>query len=284
MSGKLEFYLDMAGNELPTIPEVAARVMRVVDDPNSSVGDLRALIDQDVPLAANVLRVANSALYGFSGEIPSLPRAIALIGSRAVRNLVLSVSMKSTFRQFGLMERLLWTHSTLAGPVTAALARHFRVGIDLDEAFTAGLLHDVGKNALANSHRDGYEEVVARVYNEKISFVQAERDHFGFDHAELGARVAERWKLPEHLITAIRGHHDSAAMTGPPDAQGRLTALVAISTACLTRNGVGRREPAEGLDLTNLPAWRFLCLREEDVDSTLELCIEQVERARALVA
>jgi putative nucleotidyltransferase with HDIG domain len=191
--------------------------------------------------------------------------------------------MKSTFRHFGLMEKLLWKHSTLAGPVTAALAKQSELDADPDEAFTAGLLHDIGKNALANSHREAYEKVVARVYNEKLGFVEAERDEFGFDHAELGAHVAERWKLPSRLVTAIRNHHAPEEMVGLPPEEAELTALVAVSTACLTRNGVGRREPAEGLNLADLPAWRFLRFEETDVESTLAFCSEQVERAHALV-
>jgi len=168
--------------------------------------------------------------------------------------------------------------------VIVGLARYSQIDTDLDEAFIAGLLHDIGKNALANSHRDEYEKVVARVYNEKISFVQAERDHFGFDHAELGACVVERWQLPARIVMVVRNHHAYAEMVNLPEADARLTALVAVSTACLTRNGVGRREPAEGLNLAHLPAWNFLGFDDAGVEPALLACRNQVERAQALVA
>jgi putative nucleotidyltransferase with HDIG domain len=283
MRDRLDEYLEGAAEELPAIPAVAAQVMSAVEDPNTTREDIRNLIEQDPSMAARTLEIANSALYGHSGRVQSLSQAISLIGSRAVRDLVLGISMKSVYRRFGLMEKLLWTHSTMAGPVTAALARSPQIGIDSDEAFAAGLLHDIGKSALANSHRDAYESVVARVYNEKISFVEAEREQFGFDHAELGAEIASRWNLPAHMVRVIQNHHDLQYVEDTPPEETRLTSVVALATACLTYKGVGRRCPAESLDLVGHPAWKSLGLPGNDVESIMEICDEQIERARALL-
>ncbi|MFQ5417168.1 MAG: HDOD domain-containing protein [Myxococcota bacterium] len=282
MSSDLERYIEKAAGDLPALPGIAAAVMKAVDDPNSSSDDIRKLIEEDPALAARILRVSNSALYGFRGKIQSLSHAISLIGLRATRNLVLGISMKSTFQHFGLMEKLLWLHSTAAGPVTAALAKHLKLGIDADEAFTAGLLHDVGKTALANSHRDEYERVVARVYNEQIGFVAAERDLFGFDHAELGARVAARWGFPIRLIAVIGKHHDADALHELPEDIARLTALVGVATRCLTRLGVGRRAAVEAIDPTACFAWEYLDLDKDAAESCLALCQEKVDAASTL--
>jgi len=283
MGSRLDEYLDVAARDFPAIPSIAAQVMRAVEDTNASRDDIRNLIEQDASLAARTLEVANSAMYGFSGQVESLSHAIGLVGNRVVRDLVLGISMKSLYRRFGLMEKLLWMHSTLAGPVTAALARSPQLRIDAEGAFTAGLLHDIGKSALANSHRDEYEQVVVRVYNEKISFLEAEREQFGFDHAELGAIVAEKWNLPPNLITVIRHHHDPKITDTMSPEDARLTLLVSLSTACLTYQGIGRREPAEGLNLADHAAWKLLGLDGVDVQPILDICTGQIERAKVLL-
>jgi len=283
MPSPLERYLKKAADDLPTIPMVASQVMRAVDDPASSVDDIRRLIEQDAAIAARILKVSNSSLYGFPSEIQSLGHAISLLGTRTVRNLVLGASLKGTYKRFGLMEKLLWEHSATAGPAAAALARRPGVGVDAEEAFTVGLLHDLGKTALANSHRDEYEQVVARVYNEQRSFVEVEREQFGFDHAEVGAWIVRRWKLPDRTALVIRHHHELGSLPRLDEDVARLTALVAVTTAALTRLGVGRREPAEGLDLAAHPGWVYLGLPQEDVEPILELCTEQAKVCREVM-
>ena len=282
MTTTLDTYLAKAANDLPAMPMVAGQIVKAIDNADSSVDEIRALVEQDPGLVARILRVSNSAYYGFPSEIRSVGHAISLLGGRTVRNLVLGASLKGSFRRFGLMEKLLWEHAAIAGPVAAALAKREGRGIDADEAFTAALLHDVGKAALANSHRDEYEKVFARVYNEGVGFVQAERDGFGFDHAELGSRVAEHWKLPPRLANVIRFHHEPEAWSELSDSEARLTALIALCSAILTKLGVGRRDPIEEVDLTTLPSWQRLGYADSDVEPIEQLCREQVELARSL--
>jgi putative nucleotidyltransferase with HDIG domain len=280
---KLEAYLDETSQDLPTVPKVAAGVIEAIDDPGSSVEDIRALIEQDPALAARVMKVSNSSLYSFAAEIRSLEQALSLLGSRTVRNLVMAVAMRETYQKFGAIEQLLWAHAAAAGPVCAELARRVG-GIDPDEAFTVGLLHDVGKAALANSHRDEYEAVFQRVRESNLRFADAEREVFGFDHAELGAHVALRWELPGSLVTVIRHHHDADSLATLPSAEGRMTALVSVTTACLTRLGSGRPAAIAALDPSAMPAWQHLGLAAADVKPLLETCAERIEAAAALGA
>ncbi len=280
---KLERYIRKAADDLPAMPMIADQVVKAVDDPNTSIDDIRQLIERDSAIAARILKIANSALYGFPSEIQSLGHAISLLGTMTVRNLVLAASMKQTFKRFGLMEKLLWQHSALAGPVASALAQHAKIGVDKDVAFTAGLMHHIGKTALANSHRDEYEKVMARVYNEKIGFVEAEQAQFGFDHAVLGAAVAERWKLPPLLVSVIRYHHDSRRLADLEEDTARITACTTITSLCLTRLGVGRSGPAEDLDVSSKPAWAFLDLGPEDTEAILELCTQKIKDSQAFI-
>ena len=283
MSNKLERYLERAAGDLPAIPVIAEQVVKAVENPNSSIDDIRQLIEKDSAIAARILKIANSALYGFPSEIESLGHAISLLGTMTVRNLVLAASMKQTFKRFGLMEKLMWQHSSLSGPVASCLAAHPGVTVNKDVAFTAGLMHHVGKTALANSHRDEYEKVMARVYNEKIGFVEAEREHFGFDHTELGAAVAERWSLPPLLIAVIRNHHDFGNLAELDEEAARLTAVTAVTSLCLTRLGVGRSGPMESLDVVSQPPWAFLDFTEDDLDPILELCQQKIKDSQAIV-
>ncbi len=281
MESRLSQFVNRIG-DLPSVPAIAATVIALVEDPNASADDLRAVIERDPALAARILKVANSSLFGFSRRIETLRHAIALLGFRTVKNLVLGASMKEVFKRFGLTERLLWEHATRAGAVAARLTDHASIDVDREEAFTLGLLHDLGKIALNNAAPEEYSRVVARVYNEGVTFVVAERDVFGFDHAELGALVAEKWKLPPRLETAIRLHHTPEALETLPIEDRRLTALATVTTALCTRLGVGRRSPVESFDPRTLPAWAALGLGADDFDSVLEMATEVVKDSDGL--
>ncbi len=283
MSEVLDKYLEACADDLPVMPTIASDIVKAVDDPNSSISDIKDLIEQDSAIAAKLLKMSNSALYGFPSAITSISHAISLLGTRTVRNIVLAISLKKSYRRFGLMEKLLWQHSTLAGPVAGKLAKMPQITVDADDAFTAGLLHHIGKTALANSHPDDYEQVIQRVYNEHIGFVQAETDQFGFNHSELGGAIANLWNLPESLVAVISNHHNEGALASLPEEVARLTALTTITSTCLTKLGVGRSAPVDEIDPAELPAWSFLDLSGDDVDPILQSCADQVKAAQELV-
>ncbi|MAG30134.1 MAG: HD family phosphohydrolase [Deltaproteobacteria bacterium] len=283
MSNRLDSYLKAAEGDLPTMPAVAGQVVKAVDDTSSSIDDIRALIEQDAAIAARILKISNSALYGFPSEIQSLSHAISLLGTMTVRNLVLAASMKETYKRFGLMEKLLWQHSSLAGPAAALLAAYGNVGVDPDVAFTSGLMHHIGKTALANSHRSDYERVMSTVYNEGRDFTEVEDEVFGFSHAELGAAVVQQWGLPDSLVLTIQHHHSPEMLTQLDDHVARICALTTVTSLCLSKLGVGRSRPIENLDVSVQPAWAFLDLCATDVDPILQMCNERVKQSQAVV-
>ncbi len=284
MSNRLDSYLKAAEGDLPTMPAIANQVVQAVDNPDSSIDDIRSLIDQDAAIAARILKISNSALYGFPSEIQSLSHAISLLGTMTVRNLVLAASMKETYKRFGLLEKLLWQHSSLSGPVAAMLADYRGVGVDADVAFTAGLMHHIGKTALANSHRSEYERVMMTVYNEGRSFTDVENEVFGFSHAELGAAVVQQWGLPDSLVLTIQHHHNPGMLAELDDDIARMCALTTITSMSLSKLGVGRSRPLEDLDLGSLPAWAFLDLGPDDVDPVLNLCADRVKDSQEVAA
>ena len=269
--------------DLPSIPTIAGAVMKVAADPAASADDLRKVLDQDPALSARILKVANSSLYSFSRAVETLRHAITLLGFRTVENLVMAASLRDVFKNFGLSEKLLWEHATLAGAVAGKLSSYGPIDVDQEMAFTAGLLHDLGKIALSNTAREKYNKIIMRTYNEGISFVEAERAEFGFDHAELGAHVADKWKLSPRLVSAIRYHHhhpDEIATLPAEDL--RLVELTSVVTLSCTKLGIGRRGPVDSIDLTALPAWQALGLGAEDVEPVLELVGQEAKAAEGL--
>lgn len=284
MSNRLESYLKASEGDLPTMPEIASKVVRAVDDPDSSIDDIRALIDQDAAIAARILKISNSALYGFPSEIQSLSHAISLLGTMTVRNLVLAASMKETYKRFGLLEKLLWQHSALSGPTAAMLAEYRGIAADPEIAFTAGLMHHIGKTALANSHRSEYERVMMTVYNEGRGFTEVENEVFGFSHAELGAAVVQQWGLPDTLVLTIQHHHNPGMLAQLDEEVARMCALITVTSLTLSKLGVGRSQPIESLDLASQPAWRFLDLHENDVEPILTACAERVKDSQDMTA
>ena len=282
MNADLKRFIHTIG-DLPAMPDVAASVMETVENQNASAEELRLVIEQDPALAVRILKVANSSLYGFSREIQTLTHAIALLGFRAVSSLVLAASMRKVFKRFGLADQLLWEHATVSGSVASQIARYGKVGVDPEEAFVAGLLHDLGKIALHNAERETYQRVIERVYNEGISFVEAERDAFGFDHAELGALVIAKWKLSTRLEGAVR-HHHAESFDGIERDIARLSALVAVTTRCVTRLGIGRRAGVAAIDPSAMQAWRYIGLEPQDLDPILELVADQAETLMRLGA
>ena len=281
---KLDRYLEAAEGDLPTMPAIANPVVQAVDNPDSSIDDIRQLIEQDAAIAARILKISNSALYGFPSEIQSLSHAISLLGTMTVRNLVLAASMKETYKRFGLMEKLLWQHSSLSGPVAAMLADYRGVDVDPEVAFTAGLMHHIGKTALANSHRAEYERVMMTVYNEGRSFTEVENEVFGFSHAELGAAVVQQWGLPDTLVLTIQYHHRPDMLAELDDEVARICALTTVTSMSLSKLGVVRSRPIEDLDLATLPAWVFLELTENDVEPILGACNDRIKDSKDLAA
>lgn len=269
--------------ELPSIPTIASQIMAAASKATASADDLRRIIERDPSLSARLLKVANSSLYGFRREVETLRHAITLLGFKTVECLVMAASLRDVFRHFGLSEKLLWEHATVAGVAAGRLAGYGTVGVDRELAFTAGLLHDLGKIALSNVFRERYHRVMARTYNEQIACIEAERAEFGFDHAVLGAHVADKWQLPKPFVYAIRyHHHEPDAYRTLPSEQFRLVALTSVTTRVCTRLGLGRRGPIEAIDLTQLPAWEALGLGADDVEPITRIVAEEAKAAEGL--
>lgn len=283
MVGALATYLHRVTDLLP-VPVVAQQIVHLAEGRNTSVRQLRALIEQEPAIAARVLKVANSSLYGSSRGVETLHDAIRLLGFRTVSGIAMSAAFAGSFRRFGLPERMLWDHAVASAAIGVGLAGIQGVGVSRDRAFIVGLLHDVGKLVFSNISPGDYDLVAARVYNEGREDIDVEREVFGFDHAQLGAAVAGMWKLPNDFQLAILHHTDPTVIAREDPAVGQLAAIAHVAASTCALLGIGCREPDVSLDLQASLGWRVLGLTPFDVDPVIELAMRHVDAARDQLA
>jgi putative nucleotidyltransferase with HDIG domain len=193
---------------LPTLPAVLTQVLRTVSDPDSSALDLGQQILADQSMASTILRLVNSAYYGFQRRISNIHEAIALLGFSTVTDMVLAASV---FRQFGgrrsgFDRGRLWQHAMAVGLAADRLGKSMGA-TGHHSLYSAGLLHDIGKVALDWLEPDAYADMAHTATENGISTLEAERAQFDTDHCEVGSILAARWNLPPAVVEAIRLHH-----------------------------------------------------------------------------
>jgi putative nucleotidyltransferase with HDIG domain len=192
--------------DVPTIPVLLLRILRVVDGERSSAKDLVELMQRDQALAGRVLRLANSGFFACSREVATLSRAVMLLGFSTVKNLALGIKIWETLSQRGGPGiAKLWEHSALVGAAARLIAQRTR-GADPEEVFTAGLLHDLGRVILRIRFTTVYDRIASM--GGDVPLVIRERDAFGVDHAQAGAWLGEAWALPPSIVEAAQFHHD----------------------------------------------------------------------------
>lgn len=225
-------------DELPALPHVTYRVLTLTSDPRTSITELADTITKDQVLTAKVLRMANSVYYGYARRIFSISEALVILGFSTVRNLVLAASvynvMDQEFPGYILPKGDLWNHSMTTALLARLLAKKVRFEMN-DKAFTAGLLHDIGKIILNIYMKESFAVVLDTVNTGNVPFSEAEQKILGFDHAVVGAKVAEKWNLPEELVEAIANHHTPAQSKLNP----KLTSIIHIADAASMSMGIG---------------------------------------------
>jgi len=196
---------------LEPVPPVAAQILALADDPNSSLTEISELIIHDPALTANLLKICNSAFFSLSRRIDSVRDAISLVGLDQIVELVLFNSLSSNFNKelvgYGLGERELWRHAVSSAHVAAMLADRFGASQNKHLIFTAALIKDIGKLILGRFVAFSYEQINILVHSKGQSFNDAEHAIIGMNHEELGALVAKRWNFSEKLIYVMRHHH-----------------------------------------------------------------------------
>lgn len=265
---------------LPTLPEVAMKVMEVANNPRSSAADMAKVISQDQALTARILRLVNSAYYGFPRKISTITQAIVILGFRTVRDLVLNISISDMFNakvQAGINVEALWLHNLAVAVASKVLAR--KIGYDQpEEAFTAGLLHDLGKLVLVKLIPQEYERVVSIAKNSNKWIRDVEEDLLEIDHSIVGKWVADQWKFPLQLTHAIHMHHQ-------PQLENEYTELISIVHGAdvlsrIKKIGSGGDDQIPSF---RKEAWMILQLKPQDLNDIYAEIDKEIEGALALL-
>lgn len=194
---------------LVSLPEVCIRVNEMLEDPHITANEIGRVIAQDTGLTARLLKIVNSAFYGFPSRIETVSRAVTVIGLRELRGLVLAASAVEAFSKIPndiLNMVKFWRHSVYCGVIAQLLADKCHV-LHSERLFVAGLLHDIGKLILCHRMPNEMREVADRLMHEDRPDYEIERDIFGFDHSEVGGELLKVWQMPKTLGEAVRYHH-----------------------------------------------------------------------------
>ena len=234
---------------LPSLPTVVTQLINLVGDPATSARDISQLISADQALTAKILKVANSAFYGFPRKIATVQLAIVVLGFETVKNLGLSVAVLKRFhagKAHPLFDRQqFWEHAIGCGVAARMLVRKRNRKLE-GEAFVAGVLHDIGKLILIEYFPDEFGESLELACDELLTISEAEMKVIGVTHAEIGGWLAEKWNLPESLVQAITYHHNPLAIEEPSEIR-----MVTHAANALTRhNHIGQAGDSLGASLS----------------------------------
>jgi len=196
--------------DLPTLPSVYFKLNQLLKDKQASIEKVAHIIELDPAMSSRILRLVNSAFYGVRSESNSISHAVMILGFNAVKNAVVSVAILDTFsykdryENFDITE--FWRHAVSVAVLSKQLAERSRL-VAPEDAFIAGLLHDIGKIIMAKYFKEDFGKVWKTMQKKKCNFADAEQEVASIDHVQIGAYLVRKWQLPEPIIQAIAGHH-----------------------------------------------------------------------------
>jgi HD-like signal output (HDOD) protein len=272
-------------SHIATLPEITLRIIELVEDPTSTAQDLHTVIANDPALCSRILKVVNSAFYGLPRQIGSINRAIVLLGLNAVKNIAIAASLAKLFRGGALSSKFsardLWVHSVATGAAAKLLADQLRMGLP-DEAFLAGLIHDIGIMVEMQSDRHRLVSVFDQMEFDtggvpRQDMREIEATVFGADHEDFGRGLCESWKFPKSFSYVTGSHHHPEAL---PETNRTLAWLVYVGDRIAAEAGKGFRADLPALEIApaSLDALRLTGEHLAAVREALPMAIEDVER------
>jgi len=264
-------------SHIATLPEITVKVVELVEDPKSTAQDLHKVISGDPALCSRILKVVNSSFYGLPGQIASINRAIVMLGLNAVKNIAIAASLAKLFRGGDLTPtfsaRDLWTHCNITAAAAKIVANNLKLGLS-DEAFLAGLVHDIGIMVEMQCDRNKLVEVLRRTGADSkgipaCDMLEAEKGVFEATHQDFGAGLCEKWKFPRSFAYVTGFHHSPMTL---PSEHRTLTAVIYVADRLAADSGMGFRQDLLTTELA------------PDVLDHLKLTSEKVAEMRAQVA
>jgi HD-like signal output (HDOD) protein len=225
---------------LPTTPTVVAALASLLKDENARAQDFEQVIRPDPSLSANLLRLANSAYFGGGRKVSTVRQAVAFLGTERIFEIAASAwfckALPERIPGYDVSAKSLWIHSVAVGVLCEKLAETCRLHPP-EMAFTAGLLHDIGKLVIGTLLMDKFDNVLLEVQNKNRSFIEAERAALSTDHAEMGEMLCDIWNLPKPIGWAAGYHHIPS--DAPPEADQSLVDLIHLADGLAHSLGFG---------------------------------------------
>jgi HD-like signal output (HDOD) protein len=263
---------------LPTLPTVITRISKLLQNPQTSAEEIGKVITTDQALATKVLKLVNSAFYGFPGKISTITHAIVILGFSTVANIVLTASILDVFRGQNKksgdfdMEKF-WLHSIACGAAAQAIAKCIG-SPQKEESFIAGLIHDVGKIILCQYQPAAFDQILQDAQQKQILFYESEKAQFDYTHQEIGGLLAERWNLPANLSAAIKFHH----MPSTSRDFFTITAIVHCADIFVRAMDIGNGGDDKIPSMAEA-VWSNLGLENIPLPTLLEKISDEIERA-----
>lgn len=275
-TAEIKELVDNASN-LISLPEVALRVNKIANDPESTADDMAAVITQDPALVVRMLKVANSSYYGFSNEVETISRAVSVLGTNKIRDLVLSSSATKAFD--GIPNDLIsmqdfWHHSLYCGLLAQILAKKSKKA-NIESIFVAGLLHDIGQLLMFNQLPEKSHECILLLMegSEELETFEAERHVFGFDHMQVGSELIKNWKLAPVLQECVEFHHEPQnAKQFPVE-----VALINIANAVAVMADFDSMSPDDEIPMINALSWELTGLSKDDLPEAIKTAQKEIQ-------
>jgi len=261
-------------------PKVVQRVLDMLADPETDVQDLAEVIQYDQVITANVLKICNASYFGLPRKVFSLNEALVVVGHDILKDIIITSSSARFYKGpvaegYKLEQGELWKHSVSTGILAKHMVRHFP-GVDAGTAYTTGLLHDIGKRFLSTFVADDFKQIMIKVVKDHCSFVEAEKELLGIDHAELGGMILKKWEFPEEMQLAVLQHHDPDGLQKEP-----LTALISLSNALVISMGIGVGADGLATKIQGEGLKRF-GITPMDLDRCMASLLSEMEEAQEL--
>ena len=270
-------------HQIPPFPQVAIKAMDIISNTQYVVSDLVEVIRLDQSITANILKLCNSAYFGLPRKVSSLKEAVVYLGTIQLRQVLLASGAKDIYdrpdKGYSYFVGELWQHAIACALMSQVLARHLRLPLDENSIFTAALLHDVGKVVLSTYVSQEFAEIEMMVKEEHLSFHDAERRVLGFDHAEIGGRLAELWKFPDSIVAAIRFHHEPEKS---PKTFRLLSELIALSDGLVLMVGYGTSADGLSYHIPHLLVDK-LKLKKNDIEVLMIKFQEEMDKAQEMI-
>ena len=235
---------------LPPFPAIAHRILALASQENSGAAEVGGLIKLDPSFSAELLRFANSALFGVRRQVTSLRQAVALLGMDQVKSMATFVALNNMVRSSVQAPALrkVWVHSVVTGLIAGEAARICR--LDCDVAYTTGLLHNLGALGLMSAYPDEYSRMLEVSDDFGFDLLATERDLFEIDHCTAGAYLAKDWQFPDELQSAIATHHEE-----PSQIRSSLDRLIRLAWRMTDALGYAAFSPSRAWTLEELQAF-----------------------------